>query len=105
MAAVHSETLTSLAILKVSADRGRDYIDYFVPFIAEAIRINRRDVIALPEIQADVRERFGLDIPPGPLRTVLDRALREGVLRRDGQILRAVPERIDELRFEDARLV
>jgi hypothetical protein len=95
-----TDALVSLAILKVNWDRlGRDYIENFVPFIAEALRQSTDDVVSLPILQKDLRERFGLDLPLNPLRQVLQRAARESFVRRQSGVFYRNPERLNELNF------
>jgi hypothetical protein len=75
-------TITSLAILKVNWDHGRDYIENFVPFVAESLSPMPQQEVSLPELQAAIYENFGLHIPQGALKTVLRRAAKKGYLRR-----------------------
>ena len=50
----HSVVL-SLAFLKVSWDiYGRDYLENFIPFVAECLRFASSDVVAIPELQKDL---------------------------------------------------
>jgi hypothetical protein len=89
---VHSVSevvLTSLAILKVNWDHHqRDHIANFVPFVAEALRALPEDEVSLPALQARIAEAFGLAIPHGPLKTILARAKREGLVKVSGGIYR-----------------
>lgn len=99
-----TDALVSLAILKVNWDRlGRDYIENFVPFIAEALRQIADDVVSLPLLQKDLRERFGLDLPLNPLRQVLQRAAKQGFVRRQSGVFYRNPERLNELNFAAVR--
>lgn len=81
-----SPALTSLAVLKVNADRGGDYISTFVPFVAAALFQSESDVISISEVQSQLKQEFGLDIPQGPPRTILDRSVRDGFARRDAKL-------------------
>jgi len=77
-------SLVGLAILKVNWERlGRDYLESFVPLAVEVIRTLDDDAISLPLVQDGIRKRFGLHLPQNPLRAVLQRAARDGFLRRD----------------------
>ena len=54
-------TLVSLAILKVNWDVfGKDYVENFVPFVAEAVRLSTAAAVSLPELQQSVVDTFGL---------------------------------------------
>lgn len=94
--------LASLAILKVNWDRlGRDYIENFVPFVAEILRQSSEDVVSLPVLQESLRHRFGLDLPLNPLRQVLQRAVKHGFLRRQSGVFYRNPPRLNELNFAE----
>ena len=83
------QLITSLALLKVNWDRGRDYIENFVPFVVECLRLAPTDEISLPQVQSAMRENFGLTIPQGALKTILKRASRRGyVTKTHGIFLR-----------------
>ena len=78
------QTFASLAILKVNADRqSKDYIQYFVPFVAEIIRLSDRDEVSLGEIQVRVLREFGLHLPLNALKTILNRAASDKYVTKD----------------------
>jgi hypothetical protein len=80
---VSEQSLTSLAILKVNWDnRGHDYVQNFVPFVAEALRRATQDHVSVAELQSIIRTEFGIVIPQGALSTLLHRAERQGLVRR-----------------------
>jgi hypothetical protein len=88
------QVLTSLAILKVNWDRGSDYIENFVPFVAECLRAAPHPEVSLPDLQEAVLSRFGLKIPQGALKTIIGRAVKRGyanpthgIYRRDADAL------------------
>jgi len=82
-------TVAALAILKVNSDRGEDFIDSFVPFVVEALRRSKSDIVSLPEIQASIRDEFGINVPQGALSTMVGRVIRRGwATRADGLITR-----------------
>ena len=97
-------SLTSLAILKVNWDRrGKDYIDNFVPFIVECARTQPETVIALPEIQSQVLERFSLTLPQNALKLIIRRAVKYGYFRRENRAVLKVQEKCDDLDFSQIR--
>lgn len=96
-------TIASLAILKVNSDAGADYIDNFVPFVAEAMRRSSTDLISLTELHASLLADFGIDVPVGPLRTVLDRAVSEGYATRRDRVYVRDTSKLAGLGFSDVR--
>lgn len=76
------QVLTSLAILKVNWDQGHDYIENFIPFVAECLRTAPQPEVSLPDLQKAVAARFGLNIPQGALKTIVGRAVRHGYAER-----------------------
>jgi hypothetical protein len=81
------ESLTSLAILKVNWDHnGDDYVQNFLPFLAEALRRAPQDHVSVPQIQDIMKDGFGLIIPQGAINTLLRRAQRQGFVRRESGV-------------------
>lgn len=81
------QTFASLAILKVNADRkNMDYIQFFVPFVVEAVRLSDHEVISLSEVQERIVQEFGLQIPLNALKTILSRATSEGYITRNHNV-------------------
>ena len=71
--------LISLAVLKVNWDRNRQsYIDNFVPFVAECIRVQETEVVSTPEVQQAIGTSFRLRIPQNVIGRILTRARRFG---------------------------
>ncbi len=92
---MHEASLTSLAILKVNWDKGQDYIQNFVPFVAEAVRRAAQDTVSVVEVQKIVRDAFGLVIPQGALTTLLKRVERAGFVRQSNKVFVRIPGAID----------
>jgi hypothetical protein len=80
--------ITSLAILKVNWDKGQDYIDLFIPFVAECLRRSPTPEVSLKDIQQCIREQFGLQVPQAALATVLSRASKRGLVSRIHSVYR-----------------
>jgi len=95
--------ITSLAILKVNWDRGYDYIENFVPFVAECLRIAPQPEVSLPELQAAMFQTFGLRIPQGSLKTILKRAVKRGYLEPTKGIYRRNEDALATLDFASTR--
>jgi hypothetical protein len=80
-----SPRLVTLAILKANWNDGRSYLDNFVPFVAACLREEVKPV-TVKEVQASMRQMFGIRIPQHTLDTVLGRARQEGlVTKKDGR--------------------
>lgn len=69
--------ITSLAILKVNWDRGRDYIDLFIPLVADCLRRSPAAEVSLTDVQVCMREQSGLKVPQAALVTILVGPLSE----------------------------
>jgi len=88
-----SATLTSLAMLKVNIDQGKDYLDYLRPFILQILVDHKPDPVTDRVVQDYLRTKFGLEIPERAVQVVLKRLSRvyalkkaEGVYRITGDI-------------------
>lgn len=79
-------TLTSLAILKVNIDQGRDYLDYLRPFVMQVLFEKQPDYITDDATAAAIQDRFGLVIPSRTVQIVLRRLTRSGHLRRENKV-------------------
>jgi hypothetical protein len=94
-------SIVSLAILKVNWDKKRkDYVDNFVPIVAEAIRLSQHDVVSLPALQQDLLSGFGLRIPQNQLRAILSRVSKQGYIRSENRVFKRVPEELAKLTFD-----
>ncbi len=82
---VVSPRLVSLAILKANWNQGRSYLDNFIPFVAESLRI-AAGPITVAEVQAGVRQTFGISIPQHTLQTLLRRAAHQGLVKRSNGV-------------------
>jgi hypothetical protein len=78
--------IASLAILKVNSDAGHDYIDGFVPFAVECLRLADQREVSLEELDGRLRKEFGFNVPLPALKTVLHRAARDGFVEVKGGI-------------------
>ena len=78
--------LVSIAILKVNFDQGRDYIDNFIPFVAECIRLSPSPVVSLEHVQECIEKNFGFSIPQFALKTILKRAKKCGFIKKRNKV-------------------
>ncbi len=85
---VSKETLTSLAMLKVNIDQGRDYLDYLRPFILQVLFDKKPDPINDQVVHDLLHTRFGLDIPTRTIQVVLKRLSRNYPLKRQEGVYR-----------------
>ena len=83
-----TSTLTSLAILKVNINQGRDYLDYIRPFILQVLIDHGPDPITNSVISHHIREQFGLEIPERTVEIVLKRISKRHSIKRDGGVYR-----------------
>lgn len=98
-----ASVIPSLAIVKVNWDDRRDYIDNFVPFVAECIRVAAHAEISVSEVQAAVARSFGLTIPQGALQTILNRVRKQGYVERVEGVYRRNDEALARLEFAKVR--
>ena len=79
-----TNTLTSLAILKVNIDQGKNYLDYLVPFVLHTIVEHDPAPITSLVIRNLIRGDFGLEIPDRTVEVVLRRlSRRHPTIKRD----------------------
>lgn len=99
--------IISLALVKATYsqyDFKRDYIENFVPFIANLVRkqeIKTIDLDKLEDILNAFRKEFGLNIPYLPMLTILERCKKRGLFKREYNKLIAISEKIQEYDFGD----
>src|SRR5450830_1532396 len=78
-----TETLTSLAMLKVHIDQGEDYLDYLRPFILQVLVDNKPEPVTDEVVHDYLRTQFGLEIPSRTVQIVLKRLSRSHPLTRE----------------------
>jgi hypothetical protein len=80
-----NSTLTTLAYINVSWQEDRkSYLDNFVPFALEALRV-AASPLTPGEIREFVKSRFGLDFPHNVIRSLVDRGVKVKTVRRRPQ--------------------
>ncbi|HEY4411105.1 MAG TPA: hypothetical protein VGO87_14600, partial [Acidimicrobiia bacterium] len=77
--------LVTLAILKANWNAGRSYLDNFVPFVAECLRVGGAPVTT-KQVQDAMRKRYGIRIPQHTLETVLKRARHQGLATKSDDL-------------------
>jgi hypothetical protein len=78
-----TETLTSLAMLKVQVDIGSDYLEYLRPFVLQVLVEDKPAPVTDRVVGDSVRKHFGLELPNRVVQLVLQRVARAGLLKRD----------------------
>lgn len=95
MVATTNITLVSLAMLKVNMDeQAGDYLNYFQPFVLQALRKHSDSPISDQLISQSILELYGLRIPARTIQLILKRLSRGKFLKKkDGVFLleRVIP--------------
>ena len=90
-----TSTLTSLAILKVNLDQGRDYLEYLRPFVLQVLVDHPPQGVTPHGVKELIEKHFGLALPDRTVEIVLKRLSKTGLLGRvhhEYSILREVPD-------------
>ena len=85
-------TLTSLAILKVNIDQGKDYLENLRPFILQVLVDENINPINDLTVSRYLARQFGLEIPPRTVEIVLKRFARQLLIKRDHHVYRITGE-------------
>ena len=94
-------TITSLALLKVNYDTfRRDYLENFVPMVAECIRRSPTDIVSLPDLQRHLRERFGMSLPQNTIKALLKRVRKAGYIRLENKAYYRNADELEALEFQ-----
>jgi len=96
-----TSTLTSLAILKVNADIFRkDYIENFVPFVAQCLKEQSSEVVSTLEIQKLLISKYGLNLPQSVINTILNRTRKLKYTRKERGVLYRNTDELENLNFK-----
>lgn len=99
-----SQTAISLAVLQVNWDeRKKDYLDNFVPIIAECVRLQESDVVSTGVLKAQIETRFGLNIPASAVNTILRRLRKDGYVRINEAIYYRNNQALSSLNFHEVQ--
>ena len=84
-----TNTLTSLAILKVNIDHGKDYLEYLRPFVLQVLVEYGPAIITDQVVSTHIKDQFGLQIPKRTVQRVLQRiSKKDHCLKRDHGVYR-----------------
>jgi hypothetical protein len=96
--------IISLAVLKVNWDVSRkDYLENFVPMVAECIRRSPDEVVSLASVQRDLRTSFGLSIPQNAIKTILRRINKRGYVVAENRAYKPNRPKLEELQFQQVQ--
>lgn len=99
-----SNTIISLAILKVNWDeRKKDYLDNFVPFVAECILKSNNQEISQNQVRDDLIKVFGLKIPLNVIKSILKKLRRQDLIYIENEVYYPDREKISSLKFDEKR--
>lgn len=80
---MYKTTICSLSLLYANYNTGRgDYIETFVPFIANLISLKKYKTIKVIEIAKDFSEEYGLIIDYHPMHTILSRCKKRKIVQK-----------------------
>ncbi|MFB3087954.1 MAG: hypothetical protein ACE10E_06535 [Acidiferrobacterales bacterium] len=96
--------ISSLAMIKVNWDLNRrDYLETFVPILAECLRSLPDDVVSVPDLQSAVRTGFSLNLPQNVVTTLLKRLAKRGFVTRSHGAYHRNEEKLKNLSFNEVR--
>lgn len=98
-----TEAITSLAILLVNWDEGKDYIDNLVPFLGQCIIDLNPEVVSSPELQEKLHRDYGLRVPQNTIKSILKKAEKRGYVQRMGEAYTPNHEALQKLNFAPKR--
>jgi hypothetical protein len=78
-----TETLTSLAMLKVRIDERGDYLDYLKPFILQVLIDYHPEPVFDKTVHDYLLKDFGLNIPNSIIQIVLNRLQKTEHLKKE----------------------
>lgn len=95
-----TQTAVSLAVLQVNWDRRKhDYLDNFVPIVAECVRLLKYEVVTVDELRNELESRFGLRFPQAAINTILGRLRKKGYVRLEDEVYYKNPDQLSSLDF------
>lgn len=100
-----AEILTTLAVLKVHEGQGQDFLQNFLPFVAECLHLGAKDsnVVTATVLQAGLKRSFGFEVPMGVVQTLLRRAEKLGLVRQNERVYEPVREVLAKYSIERDR--
>ena len=94
-------TIFGLAFIQVNWDElGQDYVENFVPLIAECLRRSDTTVVSLPDLQTKIKDFFGLELPQNAIRVILQRAAKKKYVELKNHVFYVNKENCEALNFQ-----
>ena len=90
-----TNTLTSLAILRVQVNQSKDYLTYLEPFVLQILADSVSSAVDTSAVAGSVVQRYGLVIPERTIEIVLRRMTKRNFLSRENNEFRitgAIPD-------------
>lgn len=79
-----NDPILALALLKTNWElHHRSYVDNFNVLTLECLRKSSQDVVSAPDLQYELRQNFGLNLPTSTVVMLLKRAAKQGFLARE----------------------
>jgi len=96
--------LASLAMLQANWDaRRQDYIGLFVPFVVVCLPASTTKPIVWPDLIESVQQRFGMKIPSNTIRTIMNRAKDQCLVKVENGVWYCVDEGRTLQRLDSSR--
>jgi len=73
-------SLSSLAMLSLRMQAGKDYLDYLQGFVVESLRRMDGEAVDAARLKEEVKSEFGLNIPAATFSIYLKRLVKDGVV-------------------------
>lgn len=87
-------TLSSLAMLKVNIDSGKDYLEYLRPYVIQVLHEFKPEIVNDATVAEGLRSICGLEIPRRTVNIVLQRLAKNGHLTKNNGVytISSLPE-------------
>lgn len=98
-----NSSIASYAIIQVNWEQPnrRDYLDNFVLIVAEAIRQLPHDPITLVDVQSQIRNAFGFNLPQNTIKSLLNRVKRRGYIEESYDTYKRNDRALANLNFRE----
>ena len=78
-----NKTLFGLALISYNWENNKkDIIDSYIPLVCNSIRAKTHSKVTRENIQDDFKEFYGINIPVGPIESILKRMAKDGLLNK-----------------------
>jgi len=95
--------ITSLAILQVNWNQQKDYVENFVPFLADCIRELDHEPVTLGDVQRQLERQFQLRLPQHAVKAILVRVQKRGYLNLNHGAYYRNESKLAQLNFHTAQ--